>query len=90
MTTRALVAGSGGFIGHHLVKYLVAKGYWVRGVDTKTPEYESTAAHEFQVMDLRRLDNCLIATGKWMRSIILQPIWVESATEVGPVFQTGG
>ena len=60
--TRVLVTGAGGFIGHHLVKYLVNKGYWVRGVDIKAPEYEATAAHEFQLLDLRRRDNALIAT----------------------------
>ena len=62
MPKRALVAGAGGFIGHHLVKHLVANGYWVRGVDTKLPEYEPSAADEFEVLDLRRLDNCLMAT----------------------------
>jgi len=62
MAKRALVAGAGGFIGHHLVNYLVSKGYWVRGVDTKAPEYELTQAQEFEVMDLRRRDNCLMAT----------------------------
>ena len=62
MATRVLVAGAGGFIGHHLVKYLVARGYWVRGVDIKAPEYEATAAHEFEILDLRRWDNCLQAT----------------------------
>ena len=62
MVKCALVAGAGGFIGHHLVKYLVANGYWVRGVDTKLPVYEKTQANEFEVLDLRRLDNCLIAT----------------------------
>lgn len=60
--TKVLVTGAGGFIGHHLVKYLVGKGYWVRGVDLKEPEYEPSAAHEFQKLDLRRYDNCLIAT----------------------------
>ena len=35
-----LVTGAGGFIGHHLTRYLVDKGYWVRGVDIKPPEYE--------------------------------------------------
>jgi len=59
---RVLVTGAGGFIGHHLTKYLVSKGYWVRGVDLKDPEYESTAANEFEVLDLRRWDNCLKAT----------------------------
>jgi GDP-D-mannose 3', 5'-epimerase len=62
MQTRALVTGAGGFIGHHLVKYLRDRGYWVRGVDLKHPEYELSSAHEFEVLDLRRFDNCLIAT----------------------------
>jgi nucleoside-diphosphate-sugar epimerase len=61
MARVALVTGAGGFIGHHLVSYLVGKGYRVRGVDIKEPEYEASAAHEFQVLDLRRFDNCLIA-----------------------------
>jgi GDP-D-mannose 3',5'-epimerase len=59
--TKVLVTGAGGFIGHHLVKYLVNKGYWVRGVDIKEPEYEPTAANEFELLDLRRWDNCLMA-----------------------------
>jgi GDP-D-mannose 3', 5'-epimerase len=59
---RVLVTGAGGFIGHHLVKYLVESGFWVRGVDIKEPEYERTAAHEFLVLDLRRWENCLLAT----------------------------
>jgi len=58
---RALVTGAGGFIGHHLVKYLEDKGYWVRGVDIVPPEFEETAAHEFQLLDLRRWPNCLQA-----------------------------
>ena len=61
-TKKVLVTGAGGFIGHHLAKYLVKKGYWVRGVDVKYPEYERSAAHEFQILDLRRWDNCLVAT----------------------------
>lgn len=60
--TKVLVTGAGGFIGHHLVKYLVERGYWVRGVDVKYPEYEATAAHEFEILDLRKWDNCLMAT----------------------------
>jgi len=62
MGKRVLVSGAGGFIGHHLVKYLVKKGYWVRGVDVKQPEYEPSPSHEFELLDLRRFDNCLIAT----------------------------
>ena len=57
-----MVTGAGGFIGHHLVRYLVDKGYWVRGVDIKDPEYEPSPAHEFELLDLRRFDNCLLAT----------------------------
>jgi nucleoside-diphosphate-sugar epimerase len=59
---RVLVTGAGGFIGHHLVAYLVEEGYWVRGVDLKHPEYEPTRAHEFELLDLRRWANCLQAT----------------------------
>ncbi len=55
---RILVTGAGGFIGHHLVKYLVERGYWVRGVDIKKPEYEPTAANEYLVLDLRRQSMC--------------------------------
>jgi nucleoside-diphosphate-sugar epimerase len=60
--TRVLVTGAGGFIGHHLVKYLKDRGYWVRAVDIKAPEYEPTAADEFLLLDLRKADNCLTAT----------------------------
>jgi nucleoside-diphosphate-sugar epimerase len=59
---RALVTGAGGFIGHHLTTYLVERGYWVRGVDLKTPEYAPTSAHEFLELDLRRWENTLAAT----------------------------
>jgi nucleoside-diphosphate-sugar epimerase len=59
---RVLVTGAGGFIGHHLTKYLVERGHWVRGVDIKEPEYEGTPANEFRVLDLRFWENCLEAT----------------------------
>jgi nucleoside-diphosphate-sugar epimerase len=58
----ALVTGAGGFIGHHLVKYLVEHGYVVRGVDIKHPEYEETTADEFLIADLRDYDQCLNVT----------------------------
>jgi GDP-D-mannose 3',5'-epimerase len=60
--TRVLVTGAGGFIGSHLVKYLKEKGYWVRGVDLKLPEFSASAADEFEILDLRRRDDCLQAT----------------------------
>jgi nucleoside-diphosphate-sugar epimerase len=59
---RVLVTGAGGFIGHHLVTYLKEKGYWVRGVDLKYPEFSDVDADEFEILDLRRWDNCLQAT----------------------------
>jgi nucleoside-diphosphate-sugar epimerase len=58
---RVLVTGAGGFIGHHLVSFLKNKGCWVRGVDIKYPEFEETKADEFELLDLRRRDNCLQA-----------------------------
>ena len=59
---RILVTGAGGFIGHHLVNRLKDEGYWVRGADLKEPEYESSRADEFEILDLRRYDSCLQAT----------------------------
>jgi GDP-D-mannose 3',5'-epimerase len=59
--TKVLVTGAGGFIGHHLTKYLVGRGYWVRGVDIKEPEYEPSAAHEFLSLDLRYWEHCMEA-----------------------------
>ncbi|HTG18176.1 MAG TPA: NAD-dependent epimerase/dehydratase family protein [Blastocatellia bacterium] len=60
--TRALVTGAGGFIGHHLVSFLKRKGYWIRGVDLKRPDFNVTDADEFELLDLRRSDSCRQAT----------------------------
>ena len=59
---RVLVTGAGGFIGNHLVAYLKSQGFWVRGVDIKPPEFDLSDADEFELLDLRRWDNCLEAT----------------------------
>ena len=59
---KILVAGAGGFIGHHLVKRLKAEGNWVRGVDLKCPEFETTSADDFIIGDLRYIDSCIKAT----------------------------
>lgn len=60
---KVLVTGAGGFIGHHLVRFLMKKGYWVRGVDIKYPEFSpKDEADEFLRLDLRDFGNCLKAT----------------------------
>ena len=59
---RIVVTGAGGFIGHHLVKYLKSSGHWVRGVDLVDPQYEPTKADEFIKVDLREYENCVLAT----------------------------
>jgi len=59
---KVLVTGAGGFIGTHLVSFLRQRDYWVRGVDIKYPEFSTTDAHEFEILDLRRWDNCQRAT----------------------------
>src|ERR1700757_4524730 len=59
---RVLVTGAGGFIGHHLVTFLKAQGYWVRGADLKLPEFSTTSADDFAIQDLRRWEDCLEAT----------------------------
>lgn len=55
---KILVAGAGGFIGSHMVKYLKSKGYWIRGVDIKKPEFMQSCADEFLLKDLRSAENC--------------------------------
>jgi GDP-D-mannose 3',5'-epimerase len=60
--TKVLVTGAGGFIGHRLVTVLKEKGYWVRGADLKHPEFAPTQADEFEILDLRRWPECLLAT----------------------------
>src|ERR1043166_4101866 len=62
LAKRVLVTGAGGFIGHALVSRLKAEGCFVRGVDIKHPEYEATMADEFEIADLRKWDECLMAT----------------------------
>jgi len=62
MMEKILVTGAGGFIGHHLVKFLKNKGYWVRGADIKYPEFSpKDEADEFLILDLRDFRNCIEA-----------------------------
>jgi GDP-D-mannose 3',5'-epimerase len=62
MIRRAVVTGAGGFIGHHMVRFLKASGYWVRGVDIAAPAFGDTEADEFHLIDLRDLEGCRTAT----------------------------
>ena len=59
---KVCITGAGGFIGHHLARYLKNKGYWVRGVDIKEPEFSNkNEMDEFLKIDLRNPENCLKA-----------------------------
>ncbi|MCX6271250.1 MAG: NAD-dependent epimerase/dehydratase family protein [Bacteroidetes bacterium] len=49
----ALILGAGGFIGSHLATFLNKRGYHIRGVDLKLPEFSKSAADEFVIGDLR-------------------------------------
>lgn len=63
MKEKILITGAGGFIGHHLARYLKKKDYWVRGVDIVKPLYtDLTDFNEFMLLDLRDAKNVLKAT----------------------------
>jgi nucleoside-diphosphate-sugar epimerase len=57
-----LVTGAGGFISHHLVACVKRRGYWMRGVDLKRPEYTPVHPDQFELLNLRGRDKCLLAT----------------------------
>jgi len=59
---KVLITGCGGFIGSHLATYLKQKGFWVRGVDLKYPEFSETDADEFKILDLRYWEDAFRAT----------------------------
>lgn len=60
MMKRVVVAGAGGFIGGHLVKALLAKGYHVRAVDKKPLNQWYQVAEEADnlILDLNFRENC--------------------------------
>ena len=41
---------------------LKAEGHWVRGVDIKQPDFETSSADEFLIADLRYFESCVQAT----------------------------
>jgi nucleoside-diphosphate-sugar epimerase len=54
---KALVFGAGGFIGSHMVNFLKSENYFVRGVDLKYPDFDTTSADEFIIQDLSLQDS---------------------------------
>jgi nucleoside-diphosphate-sugar epimerase len=60
---KAVVAGAGGFIGGHLVKELLKRGYDVRAVDKKPVNqwYQLSEKAENLVLDLTLRENCFKA-----------------------------
>jgi GDP-D-mannose 3',5'-epimerase len=50
---KILVCGAGGFIGSHLVTRLREAGHYVIGADIKYPEFSTTNANKFTIVDLR-------------------------------------
>lgn len=60
---KVLVAGGGGFIGHHLARYLKSLGYWVRVADIKFDDYMRTTDYDdLYKVDLTDRDNCMKVT----------------------------
>ncbi len=60
---KIVVTGAGGFIGGHLTKTLLSKGYQVRAVDIKqlTRWYQKFPEAENLVLDLKEKENCYLA-----------------------------
>ena len=50
---KAIITGAGGFIGSHLTTFLKKKGYHVKGIDIKYPDFSEVQADEFIIADLR-------------------------------------
>lgn len=59
---KVVVTGAGGFIGHHLCRFLRQQGYWVRGVDIVKPQFSPMSDFdEFLILDLRDFRNAMEA-----------------------------
>lgn len=62
--TRVCVTGASGLIGGYLAAYLRQRGYWVRGVDIRLPEYRSIQEFgEWRTADLRDWRQAFDAVG---------------------------
>jgi len=61
---KVCITGGGGFIGSWLARKLKGLGYYVIVADWKRNEYfkEEDYCHEFHLLDMRKLENCLLVT----------------------------
>ncbi|SRR5258708_4562546 len=58
---RVLVTGASGFIGHHLCRFLKAKGFYVVGVDINSNQYQKDI-DKFYQLDLKDSSACFLVT----------------------------
>jgi nucleoside-diphosphate-sugar epimerase len=61
MSNRILVTGSSGFIGTHLVRTLIRRGYTMYGLDIQMPDYSGNDFHFMQcdILDANKLKKML-------------------------------
>ncbi|RZS24259.1 hypothetical protein BHM03_00057312 [Ensete ventricosum] len=64
-TLRICITGAGGFIASHIARRLKSEGHYIVASDWKKNEHmsEDMFCHEFHLVDLRVMDNCLKVTG---------------------------
>ncbi|RWV95804.1 hypothetical protein GW17_00041536 [Ensete ventricosum] len=61
---RISITGAGGFIASHIARRLKREGHYIIASDWKKNEHmtEDMFCHEFHLVDLRVMDNCLKVT----------------------------
>jgi GDP-D-mannose 3',5'-epimerase len=61
---RISITGAGGFIASHIARRLKGEGHYIIASDWKKNEHmtEDMFCHEFHLVDLRVMDNCLAVT----------------------------
>lgn len=61
---RVSITGAGGFIASHIARRLKTEGHYIIASDWKKNEHmsEDMFCHEFHLVDLRVMDNCLKVT----------------------------